>query len=154
LVMGQKTTVKTPTTWGQSSIVIWPTFPSRGFTHGQMWWKSIFYHRICTRANGNPAHGACDLGSTSRMSAYAPCMSHKLKVYMDPIRVRVHHEANLWQTQRNLVGIGECEWVDDPRWLPLIPSYCLLGPKAQERQLVFAHKPNTFHSIMGLCSSW
>jgi hypothetical protein len=42
VVMGQKTIVKTPTTWSQSSTVIWPTFPSRGFTHDQMCWKSFF----------------------------------------------------------------------------------------------------------------
>ncbi len=36
----------------------------------------IFYHLIHTRANGNPAHSACDTGSTSQMLAYAPCVFH------------------------------------------------------------------------------
>jgi hypothetical protein len=36
VVMGRKTTSKTPTTWGQSSTVVWPTFPSKGLTHDQM----------------------------------------------------------------------------------------------------------------------
>jgi hypothetical protein len=41
------------------------------------------------------------------------CSTHVSQVkgvYMNPIRVRVHHETNLWQTQRNLVGMGECKW--------------------------------------------
>jgi hypothetical protein len=41
--------------------------------------KIIFYHHIHTWANGDPTHDACDLGSTSQMLAYAPCMSYKLK---------------------------------------------------------------------------
>jgi hypothetical protein len=64
-----------------------------------------FYHWIRIRANGHPTHGACDPWFTSHMSAYDPHVFHKLK---DPIRVMVHHEANLCQAQRNLVGIGEC----------------------------------------------
>ncbi len=42
VVVGRKTIIKTLTTWGQSSVIVWPTFPSRGFKHGQMWWKSFF----------------------------------------------------------------------------------------------------------------
>jgi hypothetical protein len=73
---------------------------------------------------------------------------------MDPIRVKVHHGTNLWQAQRNLVGIGECGWVDDPWWFPMTPKYCLLGPKTQEGHLALTHKPDTFDLVMGLCSSW
>jgi hypothetical protein len=47
-----------------------------------MWWKSFFYRRIHTRANGDLTHGACDLGFTSRMLAYAPRMSHKSKEFI------------------------------------------------------------------------
>ncbi len=82
------------------------------------------------------------------------CVSQVEGVYMNPIRVRVHCETNLWQTQRNLVGMGKCMWAYDLRWFPMIPRYCLLEPKAQESHLALAQKPNTFHLIMGLCSSW
>jgi hypothetical protein len=34
---------------------------------------------------------------------------------MDLIRVRVHHEANLQQAQRNLVGTDEYGQMNDPR---------------------------------------
>jgi len=36
------------------------------------------------------------------------CISQVEGVYMDPIKVKVHYETNLWQAQTNLVGIGEC----------------------------------------------
>jgi hypothetical protein len=32
---------------------------------------------------------------------------------MDPIKVTVHREANLWQAQRNLVGMNKCNQMDD-----------------------------------------
>jgi hypothetical protein len=76
---------------------------------------------------------------------------------MDPIKVRVHHETNIWQTQKNLVGTNKCECVDDLGWFPMTPRYRLLGleaPEAQEWHLAFAHKFNTFHLVMGLCLSW
>jgi hypothetical protein len=76
------------------------------------------------------------------------CISQVEIIYMDPIRVRVHRETNLWQAQRNLVGMSKCEWTHDKGWFRTIPRYCLLGPKAQKRHLTLAHKPNTFHSIM------
>jgi hypothetical protein len=41
-----------------------------------------FLTSIHTQANGNPTHGACDLGSTSRMSAYVPCVFHELKEFI------------------------------------------------------------------------
>jgi hypothetical protein len=41
----------------------------------------IFYHQTHTQANGDPTHDACDLGSTSHMSTYAPRMFHKLKEF-------------------------------------------------------------------------
>ncbi len=89
-----------------------------------------------------------------KVNICSKCISQIKGVYMDPIKVRVHCEANLWQTQRNLVGTSECGWAYDLRWFPTIPRYCLLGLKAQEGHLVLAHKPNVFHSVMGLCSSW
>jgi hypothetical protein len=82
------------------------------------------------------------------------CVSQVEGVYMDPIKVRVHREANLWQAQRNLVGTNKCEWMDDLGWFPTNPSYCLLRPETQEQHLALAHKPNDFHPIVGLCSSW
>jgi hypothetical protein len=82
------------------------------------------------------------------------CVSQVEGIYMDPIKVRAHHEANLWQAQRNLVGMSKCKWVDDSGWFPTTPRYCLLGLEAQEMHLALAHKPNAFHSIMGLCSTW
>jgi len=51
---------------------------------------------------------------------------------MDTIRVRGHCEANLWQTQRNLVAMGEWGWANDPGWFPTTPRYCLLGLKEQK----------------------
>jgi len=75
-------------------------------------------------------------------------------VYMDPIKVKVHCEANLWQAQRNLVGMGECKSTNDLRWFPTTPRYLLLRPKTQEGHLVFAQKPSVFHPIMGLWSWW
>ncbi len=41
-----------------------------------------FYHQIHIRANGDHAHGASNLGSTSRMLAYAPHVFHKLKEFI------------------------------------------------------------------------
>jgi hypothetical protein len=35
-----------------------------------------------TQANEDLIHGACDLGSTSRVLAYAPHVSHKLKEFI------------------------------------------------------------------------
>jgi hypothetical protein len=56
----------------------------------------IFYHQTRTSPNGDPIHGACDLGFTSRMLAYAPHVFSQVEgVYMDPIRAKVHREANL-----------------------------------------------------------
>jgi hypothetical protein len=60
------------------------------------------------------------------------CISQVERIYMDPIRVRVHRETNLWQAQRNLVGMSKCKWMDDAGWFPTTPRYCLLGPKAQK----------------------
>jgi hypothetical protein len=73
------------------------------------------------------------------------CISQVEGVYMDPIKVRVHSETNLWQAQRNLVGMGKCRWVDDPGWSPTTLRYRLFGLEAQEGHLAFTHKPNTFH---------
>ncbi len=52
------------------------------------------------------------------------------------------------------MGTCECKWADDTGWFPMIPRYHLFGPEAQEGHLALTHKPNTFHSVMGLCSSW
>ncbi len=115
------------------------------------------YHWIHTHANGDLAHSACDPGSMvhiTNVSIWSTCVSQVDGVYMDPIRVRVHREANLSWTQRNLVGMGECGWVDDLGWFPTTPRYCLFRSEAQEGHLALAHKLDTFHWIMGLCSSW
>jgi hypothetical protein len=44
--------------------------------------KITFYHRTHIWTNEDPIHGACDPRSTSRMLAYAPHMSHKLKEFI------------------------------------------------------------------------
>jgi hypothetical protein len=80
------------------------------------------------------------------------CSTHVSQVegiYMDPIKVKVHHKENLWQTQKKLVGMGKCGWIDYPRWFLTISSYCLFGSKAQEGHLTLAQKPGTFHLVMG-----
>jgi hypothetical protein len=41
-----------------------------------------FYHWIHTQANGDLAHSACDPRSTSQMSAYVPCVFHKLQEFI------------------------------------------------------------------------
>jgi hypothetical protein len=41
-----------------------------------------FYHQTHVQANGDPIHGACDLGSTSWMLVYAPRVFHKLKEFI------------------------------------------------------------------------
>jgi hypothetical protein len=75
-------------------------------------------------------------------------------IYMDPIKVRVHCKENLWQAHKNLVGMAKCGWMDDSKWFLTISRYCLLGSEAQKGHLTLAQKPGTFHSVMGLCSSW
>jgi hypothetical protein len=85
------------------------------------------------------------------------CSTHVSQVegvYMDPIRVKVHCERNLWQAQINLVGTSEYRWMDDPWWFPMTPRYHLLGLKTQEGHLMLTHKLSAFHSVMGLCSCW
>jgi hypothetical protein len=42
VVMVWRTVTKTPTTWNQLNALFGPIFPSKDFTHGQMWWKSLF----------------------------------------------------------------------------------------------------------------
>jgi hypothetical protein len=46
--------------------------------------ETIFYHRTDTQANEDFIHDACDPGSTSRMLAYVPHVSHKLKEFIWP----------------------------------------------------------------------
>jgi hypothetical protein len=87
------------------------------------------------------------------VSICSTCVSQVEGIYMNPIRVKVHHEANLWQAKRNLVGMGECGQVNDPRWFPMIPKYHLLGLEAQKGHLVFVDKLGVFYLVMGLCSS-
>jgi hypothetical protein len=69
---------------------------------------------------------------------HSTCVWQVERFYMNPIRVGVHHEANLWQTQRNLVGKGKCEWANDLRWFLKIPKYLLLGLEAQKGHLALA----------------
>jgi hypothetical protein len=57
-----------------------------------------FYHWTHIRANGDLAHGACDLRFTSHMSMYVSFVPHIEGFYMDPIKVGVHCETNIWQT--------------------------------------------------------
>jgi hypothetical protein len=82
VVMGQKATTKTPTTSGQSSAFVWPTFPSKGFTHDHMWWKSFFTIGFILEPMEIMLTMHVILGSTSWMSAYAPHVSHKLKEFI------------------------------------------------------------------------
>ncbi len=60
--------------------------------------KIIVYHQTNTRANGEPAHCAHDLESTSQMSLYAPPMSQSLdlqRLHMELIGIKVHGETNI-----------------------------------------------------------
>jgi hypothetical protein len=75
-------------------------------------------------------------------------------VYMDLIKFRVHHEANLWQAQIFLMGTSKCGWIENSRWFLMTLRYHLLRLKAQEGHLALTHKLDVFHLIMGLCSSW
>jgi len=75
-------------------------------------------------------------------------------VYLNPNKIRVHCEANLWRAQRNLVGTNECWSTNDLRWFLMTSKYLLLRLKTQKRHLAFTQKPNAFHLVMGLCSSW
>jgi len=106
-------------------------------------WSNVmeitFYHWTHTWANGDPIHTACWL--VVHITNVSICFTHVLQIerfYMDPIRVRVHRETNLWQAQGNLVGKGECRWVDDMIWLAKIPIYGLLELEAEKGHLVLA----------------
>jgi hypothetical protein len=150
VVMGQKTIVKIPTTWGQLSVVVWPTFPSRGLHTA----RCCGNHFLPSNSYLNQwrSYSWCMWPRVhiTNVSICSMCIS-QVGVYMEQIRVKVHCGANLWQTQRNLMGMGKCGWIDDPRWFPTTPKYCLLGLEAQEGHLFL--ELDTFHSIMGLCSS-
>jgi hypothetical protein len=80
------------------------------------------------------------------------CSTHVPQVerfYMDPIRLGVHHESNVWQTQGNLVGNlvgkGECKWIHDLGWLFKTQKYLLknirraLGAYIKTRHFLFSH---------------
>jgi hypothetical protein len=77
-------------------------------------------------------------------SICSTCVSKVEGVYMDLIKVRVHREANLWQTQRNLVGTCEYGWVGDLEWFPMTTRYCLFDQK---------HKRGTWHLHTNLALS-
>jgi hypothetical protein len=94
----------------------------------QEWLFGLFFHQelLCTtKCDGN---WFLPLNSHSNQwRSYSRCMWTKVhimdvsvcstymsqveRVYMDPIRVKVHHEINLWQTQGNLVGKIASEWM-------------------------------------------
>jgi acid phosphatase class B len=46
VVMDRRTIMKTPTTWSWSNVVVWPTFSSRGFTHGQCGTNHLLSHTL------------------------------------------------------------------------------------------------------------
>jgi hypothetical protein len=103
-----------------------------------------FYHQIHTRTNG------CSLCMWPKVhimdvNICSTCVSQVKGVYMDPIRVRVHSETNLWQAQRNLVGTSECKWTNDLGWFLTTPRYLLVKLKTQEGHSTLAHKLNVFH---------
>jgi hypothetical protein len=81
MVMGQRIAIKTPTTWGQSNMVVWPNFPIKRFYTWPNVVEITFYHWTHTQANGDPFHGACDPRSTSQMS-YTPHVFDKLKDFI------------------------------------------------------------------------
>jgi hypothetical protein len=119
-----------------------------------MWWKSFFTIKLIVdsmeillmvHVTQGPYHGCLHM--------LHACLT-SWNFYMDPIRVKVHRETSLWQAQRNLVGMNECGWMDDLWWFHMIPRCFLLGLEGQHGHLVIAQKPNTFHLVMGLCSSW
>ncbi len=109
----------------------------------------IFYHQIHTQVNGDPSHGACDLGSTSRMSTYAPHMSPKVEgVYMDPIRVIWYTMKQIYDKHKEIwwaqANVDEGMTWDDST----IPRCHLFALEAQEGHLAFTQKLDTFHSII------
>jgi hypothetical protein len=80
----------------------------------------IFYHQTHIQTNGDPSHGACDPRSTSRMSTFAPCMSHKLKEF-------IWTQLGLYGTPWNKFmtstrKFGGHEWMRMNRW-PTMISY-------------------------------
>jgi hypothetical protein len=54
-----------------------------------------FYHQTHTQTNGDHAHNAGTRVHIMDVSVCSTCISQVEGVYMDPIKVRVHHEANL-----------------------------------------------------------
>ncbi len=115
----------------------------------------IFYRQIHTQANGDLAHSACDPRSTLWMSAYVSCMSYKLKEFIwtqlglkYTVKQIYDKHIEIWWAWTN-VG----EWMTrmishDPKILPTWNENTTgaLG--------TCTHKPDAFHWIMGLCSSW
>jgi hypothetical protein len=64
VVMGWKTTAKTPTTWGQSNIVAWPTFLSKGFYTQPKCGGNIFLPSNSYSNQWDLVHGTRDLGGS------------------------------------------------------------------------------------------
>ncbi len=58
------------------------------------------------------------------VSVCSTCIS-QIGVHMDLIRVRVHHETNLWQIQGNLMGTNVNEWMkwDDFYDSKILPTW-------------------------------
>ncbi len=129
VVVGHKTTTKTPTTWGQSNMVVEPTFTSKGLTHGQMWWKSFFTIGLTLEPMEILLAMHVTWGPHFKCQHMLHVISQVEGVYIDLIRVRVHCETNSWQAQGNLVGTSEFRWMDDPWWFPTTPVITYLDWK-------------------------
>ncbi len=122
--------------------------PQRPQPHevNQAWlFGPLFYLEVLHKAKCGANHFLWLDSYSSQWRSYSRCMWPKVHitnvdicstcisqvgVHMDQFKVRVHHEANLWQAQRNLAGTGKCRWINDMGWFPTTPRYHLLGPKA------------------------
>jgi len=123
-----------------------------------------FFHQEALHMSGN--HFLSSNSHLGQWKSYSWCMQPRVHitnvdvcssqlegVYLNPNKVWLHREANLWRTQRNLVGIGKCWSTNDSRWFPMTPRYLLLRLETQEGHLAFTQKPSAFHLVRGLCSS-
>jgi hypothetical protein len=118
VVLGRKTSMKTQTHEVNQAWLIGPLFHQEAL--------------YMARCGGN--HFLPSDSHSSQWRSCSWCMWPKVHIIdvdicltnvsqvegicMDPIKVRVHCEASLWQTQRSLVSMGKCGWVNYPRWFP------------------------------------
>ncbi len=159
VVMGQKTIMKTPTTWGQSSMIVWPTFSIKRFYTRLDVVEITFYHQTHTRANGDLIHSACDPRSTSWMSTYASGVFHKLKEFIWTQLGLRYTVKQIYDKHKEIwcawVNAGEQMTWDDFLWLQDITyleqkhkkgTWCLhTNPMFSIQSWVCAHPNDVFY---------